>query len=694
MPRVAYLSLVIALCLCAPAVAAGLTNGTFESGVLDPWTPGNPDYVGWSISTENPHLGNYCAVGVAGPDCLVGPVGTTQTFDLAPEQFYSASFYYRTQGSKWGSGNVVDIMVYEMDALGNFGAGHRVTVVTAPAANWTRAAVTFTTAPGTVGAFMVFNAYLTQPSTEKFFIDDVRCLAIDPDAIPPNGGFETGILDPWYGNAPSYVNYEVTSDNPHSGDYCAVGTCVTPGAPGGLLQWEFGGLKPNTKYLAKLWYRTAGNKWGSGSVAESTFYEKRADGSFSTGHGLMVVTSVVTNWAMASKTFVTGPDTTKAYLHVNFNGGQANTEKIWIDDVAFVEIDTTQKPWNGGFETGWIDGWTPGGAAATYEATSVNPHSGNYCAVITGKWWAYSNMSQLFDIEPDTEYIASVWYRTQGSSWDPEASPSNVVDNYLQIHDAAGNYVGQRPGLGIITQPAPEWTKLSVVFKSKPEAAQAYWFNALNLAAGDKLFLDDFRLTKVEYLPFDSIGAMKKAGDITHGEFEGVVTRAIDESRFFVESPDRSAGVLVETQDFPLDATPEPGDVYRFKGKTGPALDTDSFYGMMAFQTVATPVPAAVPQVAPLAPLGSILRPLLTGTDPDMEGLFVKVGGMASGVDWATGGFFINDGSGGTVRVGYYQGYPFIEDGDFVAVTGNVVSFHGTKWIYVLPFDQVQFITP
>ncbi len=56
-----FIPILTMIILAMPAMATqAITNGGFETGVLDPWTF---DF-DWSVSSANPHSGSYCALGV------------------------------------------------------------------------------------------------------------------------------------------------------------------------------------------------------------------------------------------------------------------------------------------------------------------------------------------------------------------------------------------------------------------------------------------------------------------------------------------------------------------------------------------------------------------------------------------------------------------------------------------------------
>jgi hypothetical protein len=157
---------------------------------------------------------------------------------------------------------------------------------------------------------------------------------------------------------------------------------------------------------------------------------------------------------------------------------------------------------------------------------------------------------------------------------------------------------------------------------------------------------------------------------------------------FFVESADRSAGMLVESPDFPMAWIPNPGDVVHLKGVYKQAYDTALFNQMLTFQTSETPT--IVRSVTPLKPLVTIHRPLLATLGLTLDGLLVKAEGIVSNADEGAGVFEINDGSGSSIRVFQTFDYPFPANGQTVAVTGNVVSHNGVRYIYILTYGQVN----
>ncbi len=163
-------SLPLALFLCALCLAicasSGysqnlLQNGGFESGSLNPWGPGlNFDGQVWTISTDNPHSGSYCAT-VSGNDEL------RQNFaPLAVSQIGQVTFWTRQVISEFSN--------YHL-AGGNFdyadGTTSNFQVI--PSSAWQKFDVTKSLTPGeTLSGISIFG--LASVYQAQTYYDDMK----------------------------------------------------------------------------------------------------------------------------------------------------------------------------------------------------------------------------------------------------------------------------------------------------------------------------------------------------------------------------------------------------------------------------------------------------------------------------------------------------------------------------------------
>ncbi len=667
-----------------------LDNGGFEMGDYSGWwLTNNGSGASFAVTNggaEGPHSGNYCSEATGINGSIMVDIEPVPWIPVQPNTSYIASFYWRTVGDH----DAFDSNLEEWTPTGYYTTYHMVNDG-GPKAAWTLASVTFTTGPNTT-LLRWYNG-MNIPNGVKLLLDDFSVRLAPPcDGTPCNGGFETGFPDFWT-TAGGGLTLAITDGGtlgPRSGSYCAELTGTTNDLF--HLEQDFSGLTPGVTYEASAYFRTSAAITAIGIVLVE--HNPAGDQSYS------LITGGAENrpgWSKVSVTFTPRVGTTGFTWHNDMN--LPNGVKLYLDDCKIrVAPECVGMPCNGGFETGETDFWTLVGGGVSFGTTTTNPHSGNYCAELAGTDGTLAYPTQKVEVKPSTTYTASLYYRTEGSvgAW----------DSHIDELDAGGASVGQSNYLGTMAGDTPEWTRAQVTFTTTPDTHYLSWYNGMNVANGVKMFLDDFEISEVTYSPY-TLGALRQAPLGTTAILDAVVTRVIDEYHFFVESPDRSAGIFVESDDFAFlvadggsTRNPLPGDTVHLRGYTArstyhDASDAALFSNMVVLKTDQAPESGVPAQVAPLRPLGSILRPIITGVGAEMEGLFVKVGGMAFNADSTNGTFEINDGSGmfQNVQVGFRPWF-YINDGDLVALTGCVVSNNGARWIYVTDQDEIQLITP
>jgi len=173
------------LALASPsAFCAGVINGDFEAGTLDPWGMTGAG-TGYAISTVAPHSGNYCALATKAEGGLGGLV---QNFALAGGVEIKASFWYKALGTQWtwGGGSYGESSLVEMDAGGNQIKHNYLALLglnfPAPTADWTLVTQTIVTDPATVSAQIYMNAQVAQG--DQLFLDDYSVVPTAPVPEP------------------------------------------------------------------------------------------------------------------------------------------------------------------------------------------------------------------------------------------------------------------------------------------------------------------------------------------------------------------------------------------------------------------------------------------------------------------------------------------------------------------------------
>lgn len=671
----ALIAMLLVLAVCTAAAANEVVNGDFETGDFTGWSQ-NGTGATFAITPAGPQAGSYAAELTAADGSLAS---LTQMVNVQPNTQYYLSMWVKTSGAP----SALDCHLDAYDSEGNYqGYSPNFSVPASSHPAWTRYTKLITTSATTTRLFW-YNAMNLAPGVSVTF-DSFSCEEIAPGSgLVTNPGFELGDVTGW-NTAGSGNTFTVVTDQPHRGSYALACVGVT-GTLCDLTQKIT--VKPSTTYYVTVWVRTIGIP-----VAFDThFDEYRADDSYASKSEYIfggTWGSPVANWIRLSKTFTTGPQTAYMWWWNRMNVPAGVT--IFLDDLNVVEMPPQDGLLiNPGFELGDVIGWSTFGNGMDFDVTTDNPHSGTYAAMLTGTNWELSGMNQTFPLEPNTDYVASVWYRSTGA-WE-----NNAEDNKILELDASGAYVvgSDIHSLGIPASAVENWTQGTVMFRTTPDTRMGLWNQQANIHQGDRLFLDDYSIRKVEYKNYGSLGAMKADGALSFGAVTGmVVTRATDGMQFWVESQDRSSGILVECPDYPYPGFPNEGDVVDLKGVLKPALNTGEFHQMLTLQCTEQPVITG--SIAPLEPLGSIQRPILSKIGLSMEGLLVKVFGQVASADEVNGFFWISDGSGNYIRVATSYDYPFPQDGQYVAVTGNVASENGNPFISVLLFGQVERLAP
>lgn len=164
--------------LAGSAMAAGLTNGGFEGGTIDPWYVNGPAAVNYIVVADPIAPGNSVAKGIYGgtPGGLGGLI--QRDFDLSPNTTYVISYRRLTEGNMWAGiwdldHNIGESTFYEIDAGGNLSGGTQVGTVAAALNVWDTSSVTVKTAATTVKGYIHFNCHL-QDENQAIYLDDFQ----------------------------------------------------------------------------------------------------------------------------------------------------------------------------------------------------------------------------------------------------------------------------------------------------------------------------------------------------------------------------------------------------------------------------------------------------------------------------------------------------------------------------------------
>jgi PA14 domain/Carbohydrate binding domain len=175
----------------------------------------------------------------------------------------------------------------------------------------------------------------TPGGSGKMYFDDIRLERPAPVVnMLTNGGFEDGVLDPWYiyDNTGSGATATVVTDDPVEGNYCL--HVVVPAA--GTNFWDVGISQPGyvfqagKKYTLSAWLKAA-----AGTTMQINFKpEHSADPWEGYGEQVITMTDQWVEYSVTTPVFTTDVSPANATFHVAFAAGE-----FWMDGVRLYEGD-------------------------------------------------------------------------------------------------------------------------------------------------------------------------------------------------------------------------------------------------------------------------------------------------------------------------------------------------------------------
>jgi len=333
--------------------------------------------------------------------------------------------------------------------------------------------------------------------------------------LPINGGFETGVIDPWAQGGDGVI-FSTSTVYSHSGSYSAVGVATTnpeAGPLGSITQTGIT-LEPNKLYLVAFWCRNQGSNWTGAwdldhNIADITFYEESGTGA-RTYHSIVAMSNSVPNWRRYTVAFTSAPDTVSGTFYVNCHLEDANpaspSQFIYLDDVQVQEIPYSV-PLNGDFELGGIDCWQQTAFQSLFDVTTIGVHAGSFSAVAVANAdpmaGSLGTIQQLnVPLAPNKLYLASFWLRTEGSNW---AGMWDLSHNILHcgIQELTSTGAATVHNMAVVCSAVPNWHKYTVAFTSRADTANGMIFLSTHLQDSDpanptqKLFIDDFKVQEI-----------------------------------------------------------------------------------------------------------------------------------------------------------------------------------------------------
>lgn len=264
----------------------------------------------------------------------------------------------------------------------------------------------------------------------QIWVDNISlCEDGTTENLITNSDFEDGTADGWFGNGSPKLPSE-EGDGYSSGAEPGYAMILTPTSTDGSNNWS-----------AQTWYvfdepLVNGNTYTLSFMAKATenytmgaWFKMGADGDqiyHQPGNY-----NITTDWAEVSNTFTVGNDGVDRFI---FNFGDFKGEKIYIDDIKFVEDGGNENfIKNGDFEEAHVDGWA-------YWSPGVN-----YAISEKGEGYA-ANASADIIIEKTPEekaffltaaldsWVAGIMQATEGyvTSWD-------AVNEIISGEDADGD---------------------------------------------------------------------------------------------------------------------------------------------------------------------------------------------------------------------------------------------------------------
>jgi hypothetical protein len=336
-----------------------------------------------------------------------------------------------------------------------------------------------------------------------FWLDSVTVYKVadaQPEPAPEfnmvNGGFEDGVLDPWYiyDNTGAGATAEVVADDSVEGSYCL--HVVVPEA--GANFWDVGLAQPGFVFEAgKRYTLSAFLRCKEGTLDINFKPEHAADPWEGYGEQVITMTDQWVEYSVTTPVFEVDTSPGSATFHIGFAAGE-----FWMDDVKFYESEAPPPvpgenllP-NGGFETGLINPfgiYGPGTCEVVTDcvgaAVPEGPVEGQYCLHVMVPEagvndWDVGMSDGSYTFEQGKQYTFSAFLKCN----------SGTLQIRLKPEHAGGSYEGYGDQVFTMTDTWQEFSVTTPVIAEDVTPASPTFHFAF--APGD-FWIDDVKLCEL-----------------------------------------------------------------------------------------------------------------------------------------------------------------------------------------------------
>ena len=308
-----------------------------------------------------------------------------------------------------------------------------------------------------------------------FLLDSVSVYKVadaQPEPAPEfnlvNGGFEDGVLDPWYiyDNTGAGAIAEVVADGSVEGSYAL--HVVVPEA--GANFWDVGLAQPGFVFEeGKRYTLSAFLRCKEGTLDINFKPEHSADPWEGYGEQVITITDQWAEYSVTTPVFAAETSPGSATFHIGFAAGE-----FWMDDVKFYESEAPPPApgenilANGGFEDGVMAPWSTYGTVTTEVVTELTdaavpeaPIEGAYClhvvvpAAGANSWDAgLQHAGHVF--EAGKQYMLSANVKSKSGTLNIHFKPERAADPWEGYGDTTFTMTEEWSEFSVMTGVIPK----------------------------------------------------------------------------------------------------------------------------------------------------------------------------------------------------------------------------------------------